>query len=671
MTNDAKKKVSNQKAETEKDVNSSVKNGSILPSSDTKHLFEIPDVSPNLNRRVIEHYAPSGNAFVVGDNLEVVMGDKAPITLCSRLEVVSEGCDKYGRGHCRVVRFDDSFGNSRERVIMLSDLVASQSKTLASLVDEGLQLYRVSSQGGNAQIAEFIRTCPVNKRFMTVDPYGWVELGKSFIVPSATIGDTNGHDVVFNGSKEGAPMYGQGGTLEQWQQTIGRNARHSSRVAFAVCMAFTSPLLKFTSEPSGGFHFLGDSGTGKSTAIRAGVSVWAQVLEHDGEAKISWNATANNIESLAKNHSDLPLFLDELGQGENGGLNIEQVLYMLGNGAGKGRMKQDSSPMARNVWRLFFMSAGEKSASELMEQIKRDIATGANVRMATINALPEGGHGVFETIPHGVEFSDFAKSFSDDGGRYYGTAGVSFMKAFIDDVHNRGGVEVMRAYIAEKTKVWLDTYAKNCNYQVARVARRFALVAVAGEMATEYGILPWAVGEASEFASRCFKSFADEFETSDEKKERLCRQVFDFVLSYPENFDSIVPPKKTIYQAKNANPLFGTVIYSASPHENVRSEPVIISFTNEGFKRAGGLNSETKRALVELGYLLTSKSGKDKKTGRQKLVYKYQPNGNSRVIQLGGISLPKGYILVDRTAFTDEARELLKGTVLDENKIGR
>ena len=391
MTNDAKKKVSNQKAETEKDVNSSVKNGSILPSSDTEYLFEIPDVSPKLNRGVMQYEAPSGNVFVVGDTLQVVMGDKAPITLCSRLEVVSEGCDKYGRGRCRVVRFNDSFGNSRERVIMLSDLVTSQGKTLATLVDEGLQLYRVNSQGGNAQVAEFISTCPVNERFTTVDAYGWVELGKSFIVPSATVGDTNGSDIVFNGDEEGAPKYGQGGTLERWQNTIGRNARHSSRIAFAVCMAFASPLLKFTSEPSGGFHFVGQSSSGKTTAIRAGVSVWAQVLEDGGELKTSWNATGNGLESVAKNHSDLPLFLDELGQGDNGRLNVEQVLYMLGNGSGKRRMTREAKARASNEWRLLFMSAGELSASEMMDRQKKDIQTGANVRMATIEACPEGG----------------------------------------------------------------------------------------------------------------------------------------------------------------------------------------------------------------------------------------------------------------------------------------
>ena len=656
MMNDAKKMVSNQKAETTKDVNSSVKNGSILPSSDTEHLFEIPDVSPNLNRRVIEHYAPSGNVFVVGDTLQVVMGDKAPITLCSRLEVVSEGCDKYGRGRCRVVRFNDSFGNSRERVIMLSDLVTSQGKTLATLVDEGLQLYRVNSQGGNAQVAEFISTCPVNERFTTVDAYGWVELGKSFIVPSATVGGTNGSDIVFNGDEEGAPKYGQGGTLEQWQNTIGRNARHSSRVAFAVCMAFASPLLKFTSEPSGGFHLVGQSSSGKTTAIRAGVSVWAQVLEDSGELKTSWNATGNGLEGVAKNHSDLPLFLDELGQGDNGRLNVEQVLYMLGNGSGKRRMTREAKARASNEWRLLFMSAGELSASEMMERQKKDIATGANVRMATIEACPEGGHGVFEALPKGVEARALAESFSEDGAKYYGTAGVEFMRAFIDDVHQRGGVEAMKAHIAEKMNEWVEAHAKHHTAQVQRVAKRFALVAVAGELATEYDVLPWAVGEASQFASLCFKSFVEGFETTEDRQLRLCKGVLDFAVAYPNNFEYVIPPDVTVYQAVNPNPFFGSIVYGTPINNGCRGEPAVLVLTREGMKRAcAGNQSEVSKALEARGWLQTNNGKKKQYKSRTPL-------------NIGGIAVLSGYVVIPEWAYPDNVREALKNTKFAEEK---
>lgn len=78
--NDAKKKVSNQKAETEKDVKRSTKNGSILPlDTSSEPLFHIDPVTTKAELNVVTFNAPSGNVFVIGDTLQVVIGDKAPI----------------------------------------------------------------------------------------------------------------------------------------------------------------------------------------------------------------------------------------------------------------------------------------------------------------------------------------------------------------------------------------------------------------------------------------------------------------------------------------------------------------------------------------------------------------------------------------------------------------
>jgi uncharacterized protein (DUF927 family) len=46
--------------------------------------------------------------------------------------------------------------------------------------------------------------------------------------------------------------------------------------------------------------------------------------------------------------------------------------------------------------------------------------------------------------------------------------------------------------------------------QVTRVAQRFALVAVAGELAQLFGIVPWEPGEAIKAAGKCFKDWLRE-----------------------------------------------------------------------------------------------------------------------------------------------------------------
>ncbi|MCC7101206.1 MAG: hypothetical protein IT500_16620, partial [Rubrivivax sp.] len=62
-----------------------------------------------------------------------------------------------------------------------------------------------------------------------------------------------------------------------------------------------------------------------------------------------------------------------------------------------------------------------------------------------------------------------------------------------------------------------------------RVAQRFGLVAVAGELATHYGLTGWPEGEASQAASRCFAAWLDSFGGSGSREDRaLLAQVRGF-----------------------------------------------------------------------------------------------------------------------------------------------
>ena len=51
---------------------------------------------------------------------------------------------------------------------------------------------------------------------------------------------------------------------------------------------------------------------------------------------------------------------------------------------------------------------------------------------------------------------------------------------------------------------------KDAAGQAWSVCHRFALVAVAGELATEFGILPWDKGDATKAADICFAAWLDE-----------------------------------------------------------------------------------------------------------------------------------------------------------------
>ena len=229
--------------------------------------------------------SPKGTTFFAGSGgLRAAIGDKAPAPVCGWIEVVSEGCNRDGKGFKRLVRFKDRRGIMHRLMLDLSDIGGNPGAVCKRLLDDGLPLYSVTQQGGNAQLVDFLLNAPVLHQFTAADSYGWFERGGVFVLPAGAVGiPSDGVKVEPPGDDTGAPMYSQAGTLEQWKATIGMDARHSSRIAFAICIAFAAPLLAFTDEGSGGFHFVGKSSQGKSTAMKALCSVWAQAVEGCGE----------------------------------------------------------------------------------------------------------------------------------------------------------------------------------------------------------------------------------------------------------------------------------------------------------------------------------------------------------------------------------------------------
>jgi putative DNA primase/helicase len=60
------------------------------------------------------------------------------------------------------------------------------------------------------------------------------------------------------------------------------------------------------------------------------------------------------------------------------------------------------------------------------------------------------------------------------------------------------------------TKAFIEQFVPaGADGQVERVAQRFALIAVGGELAQQYGIVPWQPGEAIAAAGKCFNDWLD------------------------------------------------------------------------------------------------------------------------------------------------------------------
>ena len=80
--------------------------------------------------------------------------------------------------------------------------------------------------------------------------------------------------------------------------------------------------------------------------------------------------------------------------------------------------------------------------------------------------------------------------------------------------------------------------------QITRVARRFALVATAGELATQFGLTGWQKGESFQAAHKCFQSWQESFGTEGNREDRA---IFSQIRAFFEihgtsRFDNVREP---------------------------------------------------------------------------------------------------------------------------------
>jgi putative DNA primase/helicase len=287
-----------------------------------------------------------------------------------------------------------------------------------------------------------------------------------------------------------APSYEVAGTLDGWRDDLARYAVGNSRLGLALSIPFVGPLLYLFNEESGGFHLVGGSSTGKTTALYCAASAW-------GVAVHSWRATDNAAEGLARGASDAFLALDEVSQAD--GRAVDAMAYMLGNGAGKARMRRDASARPIITWRLPFLSTGETGLAAKMQEGGRRARAGQEVRVVEIPADAGAGRGIFEDL-HGFASGDaLARHLRLAAEQHKGHAARSFLAQITENLNATAEA------VAAARDAWIRANLQpEADGQVSRVARRFGLIAAAGELAAGLRILPWPEGEAERAATRCF-----------------------------------------------------------------------------------------------------------------------------------------------------------------------
>ncbi|MEQ1804502.1 MAG: DUF927 domain-containing protein, partial [Burkholderiaceae bacterium] len=447
-------------------------------------------------------------------------GLKRPQWVCSCLAVSATTSDADGGGYGYLLEFTDPRGKAQRWAMPARMLAGDGSEYRATLLNNGLRIAPGIKPRG--LLTTYLQTRNPAEMAQCTDRIGWH--GRAFVLPRETLqrealeGEDAPERIVFQTDGTAESSFRTRGTLEQWRERVAAPCVGNSRLVFTVCCGLAGPMLRPAGMESGGFHLRGDSSGGKTTALRLAASVW-------GDAKYlqTWRATDNALEAIAAQHCDGLLILDELAQVDP--KTAGECAYMLANGQSKARSNRNNQPRPRLNWRLLFLSAGEVGLAQHMSDGGKRARAGQELRMAEIPADAGTGCGIFEAL-HGHEGGAvFANALNKAAEACHGTVGRGWLDwavANVDTLRDR-----IRPAVEHLAGQWVSDAASG---QVHRVGRRFALVAVAGELATEAGLTGWPKGEATRAVRLCFEAWLASRQggIGNSEDEQMLRQVRRF-----------------------------------------------------------------------------------------------------------------------------------------------
>lgn len=426
--------------------------------------------------------------------------------ICGPLHVLaitrSQSCsDGYGV----LMRFTNRDGSEITWAMPLEWLAGRKEQILSVLYSRGLKI----EYSKHSEIVGYITSQNPLRRVISTATTGWIE-NELFVTPLEAIG--NG-DAIFQSESAAEGEYGRAGTLGGWQQAIAAILPLNPLLQLGIGAALAGPLLApLNIHSGGGFHLLWDSSNGKTTIVMCAASVWG----HGVHFTLKWNATANGLEGIAALRNDSLLALDELGQADPN--NVGDVVYSVADGIGKQRAGRSSAARQVRRWRVLLLSTGEVTLETKMKDAGKLIRAGQEVRLVTVSAGRRFGawddlHG----YPSGEALSD---ALINACGTHYGHLGPEFVRRLIEH-DDKPRLPGLLENIYQRFP--------STSGQSARVAKRFAIVALALELATAYGLLPLAEGEGTNSMVELFDGWQAGRGEGPSEDRQILRATADFI----------------------------------------------------------------------------------------------------------------------------------------------
>ena len=188
------------------------------------------------------------------------------------------------------------------------------------------------------------------------------------------------------------------GSLKDWQYHVADKTKKNPLLLFGILAGLAGPLNKLAKGESGGFHFCGDTSTGKTAIAQAAASVWGDASDPQNMADRTsirkWKSTVSGLEAYAQLHNDIVLCLDEIGGTRPE--DVSEAIYLLTGGIPKGRSQADGGSKRQPTWHTLLISTGELTIEQVLNQAGQEQKGGQRHRMPDIRCDTTGTGVVYD-----------------------------------------------------------------------------------------------------------------------------------------------------------------------------------------------------------------------------------------------------------------------------------
>jgi putative DNA primase/helicase len=428
--------------------------------------------------------------------------------VCSPLHVSAvTSCN--GAHFGRLLRFRNTLGQWREWAMPMAMLSGSGEDLRRELLSMGVEI----DPDGFKQLNRYIQSQHPDRQVTAASTTGWhgTEL---FIMPGENIGQG---DAILQSELANLDDFTRAGNLDGWRDNVARFSAGNPLLILGICTALAGPLLYPTRQQSGGINLHGKSSTGKSSIAQAAASVWG----HGEQLLRTWNATGNGLEGIASQRNDTLLALDELGESDPA--KVGDIVYALANGTGRARATRTGGARTTNRWRVSLLSSGELTLPAKMAEVGKRSKAGQEVRLLDLSAARR--HGCWDHLHGHPDGGSLSKAIKRASVTHYGHAGPAFVRHLLDGEGLDGLPEALTLLRAQ--------YQPRNNLE-GRAADRFALLALAGELAIGCGLLPLEPDAARLAMLELFANWQSERSADPSEDAAIKALVLEFITRHGE-----------------------------------------------------------------------------------------------------------------------------------------